>query len=189
MPNDPRGSTATGVSRQSERLLVVECRPGQARKLQQELASNGYVLASALGLEEALARLNQEKVSLILVAGAPPARSRRYPPEATDSSGTAEEADAYEVCRELRSHPKARHIPTLLVVPVWDAAALARGLEAGADYFLFTPYQEQDLWRTVRHALLNGRAPEPAGEKPGIEVIYQDRMHTLSASRGRLARL
>ena len=189
MPSDPRRCTAPRVPSQNERLLVVECRPGQARKLQQELASNGYFLASALGLEEALAKLNQEKVALILVSGAPPARSRRNLPEATNSPDAVGETDIYEACRVLRSHPKARHIPTLLVIPVWDDTALARGLQAGADYFLFAPYQEQDLLRNVRHALLNDRAPEPAGEKPGIEVIYQDRMHTLPASRGRLARV
>ncbi|MBI3894386.1 MAG: hybrid sensor histidine kinase/response regulator [Acidobacteria bacterium] len=189
MSDNHRKSISSRVPRQSERLLIVECKAGQARKLQQELASNGYLAASALGPEEAFQRLGEEKVSLILVVGARSLRSLRNLPEGTDSPSVVEDTDAYETCRVLRSDPKAKHVPISLVVPVWNAAALTRGLEAGAEYFLFTPYQEQDLLRSVRHALLNGHSPESAGGKPGVEVIYQDRMHTLSASRNRLAKL
>ena len=174
---------------QNERLLVVECKPGQARKLQQELASNGYISLLALGIENAIAILRRERVSLLIVVGIPSDRPRRGLSEVSDSLVALAETDAYEICRKIQSQFKATRIPTLLVVPAWDHTTLTRGLEAGADYFLFAPYEEHDLLRSVRHALLNGPPPEHGGGWPEIEVIYQDRVHALTASPGRLARV
>ncbi|MBI4460728.1 MAG: hypothetical protein HY648_11815, partial [Acidobacteria bacterium] len=176
------------VPNQSERIVVVECRAGQAAKLQRELASNGYLSVLAHGSEDAISILSRQRTALLIVMGTAPPQPRSTRSKFTDSLVDFAEIDAYENCYKLRSHPATRTIPILLVVPVWDHTILTKGLEAGADYFLFAPYQEQDLSRSVRHALLNGLAPEH-GRWPAIEVIYQDRTHILTASPSRLGRM
>jgi DNA-binding response OmpR family regulator len=81
----------------------------------------------------------------------------------------------------------------LLLASVWAEDVLARGLDAGADYFIFAPYQPQDLLRSIRNVLLNGPSKEAteAGEQgpAPVTVIYQDRLLRVSAGRERLGRL
>lgn len=183
---------------QGERILIVEIRRGQASRLQRALQSFGYNVYRTADLAQALELLSREKISLVLVtAVAGPRVSAAAPPGNVSVAGTIEQtalrpsavADGYELCRQLESSPQATRAPLLLVVSSCDPAALRRGLEAGADYFLFTPYHKSDLLRSVRNALLNGVPPEPLFVFPAVEVIHQDRMCTITAGRARLARL
>ena len=182
------------VSRLIERILIAELKRGLAASMQRELRSSGYMTAPTTSPARACELLSEEKVDLVVVVGEASSRVTEGL-EATDvppglhSQGTGQRvADVYQLCRMLRSDPQGKTIPILLVTSAWEEAALARGLESGADYFLFAPFQPQELLRCVQVALLNGASGDPAVEEAGIEVFHQDRMYTLTAGRARLAR-
>ena len=182
------------VSRRMERILIAELKRGLAAPMQRELRSGGYLTAQTTSPARALELLSEEKVDLMIVVGEASSRVTEGL-EATDalprlhSQGESQKgADAYQFCRILKSDPTGRTIPLLLVASAWEEVALAQGLESGADYFLFAPFQPQELLQCVQVALLNGASGDPVGEDAGIEVFHQDRMYTLTAGRARLAR-
>lgn len=198
------------MSEQGEQILLIESSQEQESALWRVLETSGYSLCSVSTASEALSVLSQEKPDLVIVAEAvePPSPSS-YSVQAGEeplfdtaadvaairgvargaARRAAHAADGYEICRAVKSAPAARLVPLLLVVSSREECALPRGLEAGADYLLFGPHQEQDVLRSVRNALLNGASPEATWVFPGVEVIHRDRVHTVTAGRGRLARL
>lgn len=196
---------------QAERILIVESKRGQSIRWQQELRSSGYVTVPTSSLTRALHLLAEEPATLMIVLGDAPARSagQRPAPHAEELEAAAASldhdlddpghtspsdppgqppADPFQLCAALKSDPRGKTIPLLLVAATCEEDALARGLEAGADYFLFAPFQLPELLRSIRTALLNGAPEEPSSAEPGIEVFQQDRAYTLTAGRARLAR-
>jgi signal transduction histidine kinase len=189
----------------------VESRRGQSIRWQRELRSSGYVTVPTSSLTRALRLLAEEPVALILVFGDTTARSAgqrsaAHAEEPVSAAASLNEepgyaghagpsgpvgqppADPFQLSAALKSDACGKAIPLLLVVPACEEDALARGLESGADYFLFAPFQPPALLRSVRTALLNGAPEEPSSAEPGIEVFQQDRAYTLTAGRARLAR-
>jgi DNA-binding response OmpR family regulator len=53
--------------------------------------------------------------------------------------------DGLEVCRRLRSDPRFRNVPLLLLSGQTDAATKRAGLEAGADDFVAKPFVPEEL--------------------------------------------
>ena len=192
---------ATG---QSERILIVESKRGQAVPWQRELRSRRYLTVLTGSLPRALHLLSEEPVSLMIVLGETSAspvalpsgrRSKGLETGASSDSGSSIAGppgqtitDPFQICRALKSDPRGKTLPLLLVASMGEDDALARGLESGADYFLFAPLQPQELLQSVRTALLNGAVEEPSAAEPGIEVFQQDRTYTLTVGRARLAR-
>lgn len=182
---------------QGEQILVLESKRGQASRLSRDLRSSGYETLLTTSPARALELLAGRKVNLVIVVDVLSARTARPSGAIIASAGSenvlgrneAGEPDVQKLCRLLKSDPAGQRIPLLLLVSVWEEAALARGLLGGADYIVFAPYQLPDLVRSVRNALLNGAAGESATEGPGVEIIYKDRMVTIPAGPQRLARL
>jgi signal transduction histidine kinase len=163
-----------------EKILLVGAKRTPLNRLRRELEDGAYRVLVALGSAEALSLLAQESINLIVVSAIPGKATSKGERESTATDG-------YQMCQQIRTWAEEKRTPVLLVASIWEPSILARGSETGADYFLFAPYQEQSLLRSVRSALLNGAAP-PVGEAPGIEVVHQDRMFTVGTSRERLAR-
>ncbi len=188
---------------QGEQILILESRRGQASRLSRDLRSSGYETLLTTSPLRALELLAGRKVNLVIVVAAASARSARSSGAAVagiaaagsenvggrNEAGESSESKVQKLCRLLKSDSSGKSIPLLLVVAIWEEAALTHGLLGGADYILFAPYQPPDLLRSVRNALLNGAAAESAAEGPGVEIIHRDRMVTITAGPGRLARL
>ncbi|MGH9786555.1 MAG: ATP-binding protein, partial [Terriglobia bacterium] len=196
---------------QPERILIVESKRNQSLRWQRELRSSGYLTVPASSLTRALRLLSGEPVTLMIVLGEAPGRSagHRSSPHAEAPEAAAEScdsdpagpdhtspsgppgpppADPFQLCAALKSDLRGRTIPLLLITSTCEEDSLARGLESGADYFLFAPFQLPELLQSVRTALLNGAMEEPSVAEPGIEVFQQDRAYTLTAGPARLAR-
>ena len=181
---------------QTGRVLIVEAKRGLSAQMQRTLRHVGYKLAATGSVTRALHLLSQQDVDLVIVAGsgatrvAGPKDSRRTTLSGVSGAETrpaeAGGDNSYELCRKLKSEPAGQDLPLLLVGPAWDKSAMLRGLEAGADYLLLSPYDSQNLLGVVRTALLNWVTAEPA--EPGMEMIYEDRTYTLPGERGRLGR-
>jgi len=180
-----------------ETILIASSDASQVNHLQRELRSSGYQLLTALAAEQASALLAGEIVQLAIViihhstehldkpglALAEPASGKLA------LAGPQEREEGYALCQAVKSAAEPRGVPVLLIGSVWARDIVAGALETGADYFLFAPYQEEDLQRAIRGALLNGPSPEPAQVLPGVEVIHRDRQFAVTAGRHRLARL
>ncbi len=58
--------------------------------------------------------------------------------------------DGFEVCRRLKSDPRTRHIPVVLVTALDGRRDRLTGLEAGADDFLTKPIDDVSLFARVK---------------------------------------
>src|SRR5690606_8843850 len=58
--------------------------------------------------------------------------------------------DGFEVCRRLKDDPRTSNIPVVIVTSLDGAEDKIRGLEAGADDFLFKPVSDLQLMSRVK---------------------------------------
>ena len=58
--------------------------------------------------------------------------------------------DGFEVCRRLRQHPVLAEVPIVMVTALNDRKSWMKGIEAGADDFVFKPFDSVEL-RTRVH--------------------------------------
>ncbi|HVE86405.1 MAG TPA: response regulator, partial [Myxococcales bacterium] len=59
----------------------------------------------------------------------------------------------YEVCERVRASGKFRHVPFILLTSVTDEESRVRGLESGADDYLYKPVRPRELIARVRSLL------------------------------------
>jgi putative two-component system response regulator len=127
-------------------ILVVEDEPGRHATLTPSLESAGYdVLTVADGSTALSAVAVRQPEAVLLGVGA------------TGSDGM-------ETLRRIRADPANHGVPVIVLTdlatgtdePVF--AAMAAGLDAGADDFLESPFEGRDLLTTIRDALRMRRA-------------------------------
>jgi two-component system, cell cycle response regulator len=59
--------------------------------------------------------------------------------------------DGFEVCRRLRTHPVLSQVPIVMVTALTDRFSWLKGIEAGADDFVFKPFDTVELRTRVRN--------------------------------------
>src|SRR5690606_5355413 len=102
--------------------------------------------------------------------------------------------DGYMLTSRLKSEPRWRGIPVLLVTSMSDPLDVIRGLQSGADGFVVKPYADDYLRERVRDVLANraggkGQGDEtvrasqarPADERD--EIVFNGQRHLVSATR------
>lgn len=149
-------------------VLAVDDEPEILRLLQQILETKRYRVVTARSGREALAKVRETMPDLVILDGMLP------------------EVHGFEICRQLKTSERFRHIPVILVSGVhtgWRFAADVKE-KYGADEFIEKPFEASDLLRRVE-TLLN-RAPaglSPASEaaarqhlKEGVVALKQDHL-------------
>jgi CheY-like chemotaxis protein len=149
-------------------VLAVDDEPEILRLLQQILETKRYRVVTARSGREALAKVRETMPDLVILDGMLP------------------EVHGFEICRQLKTSERFRHIPVILVSGVhtgWRFAADVKE-KYGADEFIEKPFESSDLLRRVE-TLLN-RAPaglSPASEaaarqhlKEGVVALKQDHL-------------
>jgi two-component system, OmpR family, phosphate regulon response regulator OmpR len=93
------------------------------------------------------------------------------------------DGDGLDFTRELRSNPRTRRLPLLMLTARGEPMDRILGLELGADDYLPKPFEPRELLARVK-ALLRRAAPEPAAD----EVLSFGRLEIdLGARQARLA--
>ena len=116
-------------------VLVVDDVAANVRVLAKILDSHGYVVDTASGGKEALAKIAANQPSIVLLDVMMP-----------DMSG-------YEVCRAVRADPVTIVLPVVLVTALDDGEERVKGIEAGADDFLTKPIRQHELLARLRSLL------------------------------------
>lgn len=146
-------------------ILVVEDSPTQAEQLTYILEQHGYRLSTVRNGREALALIG------------------RTPPTLVISDIVMPEMDGYELCRRIKQDDGLSNTPVILLTSLSDPADVVRGLEAGADSFIFKPYDEQYLLARVAYILANRHLREQESTQMGIEVFFAGRSFFITSDR------
>ncbi len=63
------------------------------------------------------------------------------------------EKDGYEICQELKASPQTRDIPVIMLTALALNQDRKRGLESGADGFIFKPFDPQVVMTEIARLL------------------------------------
>ena len=130
-------------------ILIVDDEPTARTLLRLILVRAGFRVVEATNGYEALDRLNETAVDLVLLDVMMPGMS------------------GIEVCEKIRADEKTAVIPVLLLSAKTDALSIRRGLLAGADQYLTKPISPDNLLSHLKRAL-NGLDGEPV---PPLGII------------------
>lgn len=136
-------------------VLVVEDEPAQREILTYNLEAEGFRVAQADNGEEALLLIAEETPDLIVLDWMLP------------------NVSGIEVCRRLKSKPKTKGVPIIMLSARSEEVDLVRGLETGADDYMVKPYSVVELMARVRTQLRRTR-PASVGEVLEFEDITLD---------------
>jgi DNA-binding response OmpR family regulator len=123
------------------KILVVDDHPQIVRLLQRELEAEAHEVHTAADGEEALLQIQQERPDLVVL------------------DITMPKKDGFAVLRELKSDPRTEAMIVILLTAVEDDAAITRGLEAGADWYLPKPFRPGEVAMLTRRFLDRVSAP------------------------------
>jgi putative two-component system response regulator len=120
-------------------ILVVDDQPCDRTLLEEVLQAQGFQVETAPDGQEALEKFPRVQPDLVLLDAMMP------------------NLNGYEVCRRLKTDPKTRLTPIVLVTSKTETSDRVRGLEVGADDILGKPVDRGELLARVR-SLLNLKA-------------------------------
>lgn len=164
----PSAQTRVPAVEEVQTILVVDDHEQVLRLIEQILAARKYRVITARGGREALAKVREAVPDMVITDGMLP------------------EVHGFEICRQLKTSERFRHIPVILMSGVhtgWRFAADVKE-KYGADEYLEKPFDTADFLRRVE-TLLN-RIPagvSPASEaaarqhlKEGVIALKQERL-------------
>lgn len=145
-------------------ILLAEDSPTQAEQLRYILEKRGYRVTVALNGREALNRVMQRPPALVLTDVVMP------------------EMDGYTLCAAIKSS-SANDVPVMLLTSLNDPADVIKGLEAGADSFVFKPYDERYLLARIDSLLANRHLSGSDSTQMGVEIFFAGRKFFITSNR------
>jgi len=116
-------------------ILVVDDQPQNIELLEAYLVPQGYEIVTATTGEEALRKLSDNQIDLILLDVLMPGM------------------DGFEVVRRIRQDTPHRLLPIILVTALRESEDRVKGIEAGCDDFVSKPFDKMELIARVRSLL------------------------------------
>ncbi|HEX6631365.1 MAG TPA: ATP-binding protein [Gemmatimonadaceae bacterium] len=147
------------------RVLIVEDSATQAAALAALLEEHGYATVTARDGEEALARVADTPVDLVLSDVVMPGLS------------------GYDVCRRIKTELGRRDLPVVLLTGLSDPMDIIRGLESGADNYITKPYERAHLLSRVRQVLDNRDVRRHAAAGEGVEITFLGARFNITADK------
>ena len=116
-------------------ILIVEDDPDILRILAHTLTNAGYQVISAAGGEDALQKIKEQKVDLVLTDLAMP------------------KVSGVEVIQQIKRDPETQHVPCIAVTSyVWDQIG-ATAREVGCDGYIPKPFNNRQLLHDIQKYL------------------------------------
>ena len=88
--------------------------------------------------------------------------------------------DGYRIVRRLRSNPKTRHIPVMMITAKTTEIDMVKGLDDGADDYIRKPFSVMELLSRVRALLRRTQEKEPEQLLVG-KILLDNERHTVVA--------
>ena len=174
--SSPAPPPRTPAVEETQTILVVDDDPAVLRMIEMLLESKRYRVITARAGREALAKVRDSMPDLIILDGMLP------------------EVHGFEICRQLKTSERFRHIPVVMVSAVhtgWRFAADVKQTYSADDY-VEKPFEAAELLRRVEALLSRTPAVAPASEaaarqqlKEGVIALKQDRFDDALAAFSR----
>ena len=121
--------------REKRKILIVDDEEPIILLLKTILNVYGYETGEVFVSKETFNKVETEKPDLIILDIAMP------------------EMDGYEVCRKLKSHETYKQIPIIMITALTLEQDRKMALEAGANGFIFKPFDPKDVVREIERLL------------------------------------
>ena len=85
--------------------------------------------------------------------------------------------DGYEICQRLKTDPRTKYIPVIILTGLDETINVVRGFESGADDYLAKPFDNPELFARIKAVLTRagkGLAIDPLTNLPGKHQIYEE---------------
>jgi len=145
----------------ASQILVVDDEEDLLELVRYNLAKEGFRVQGVASGEEALKAVRRQPPDLIVLDWMLPA------------------VDGLEVCRRLKSDPKTRDIPVVMLTAKGEESDMVKGLERGADDYIAKPFSPRVLAARVKALLRRKEARQQEEQETTIDV------HELSIHPGR----
>ncbi len=146
-------------------ILIVEDSPTQTKMLQFILEENGYIVSSANNGVKALESIRQNKPNLIITDIIMPVM------------------DGFALCKEVKSDPKLKSVPIMLLTSLSDPQDVIKGLQAGADNFLTKPYEDSFLIVCIQNIFANQEIRKNKPQDAEIEIVFAGERYFINSDR------
>jgi CheY-like chemotaxis protein len=139
------------------RILVVDDHPHIVRLLRRELEEAGHEVAVAATGEEALQRVRQEAMDLVVLDVMLPAMT------------------GLDVLRAMKSDPSTASVPVILLTARDHPSDISDGLQSGADWYMTKPFRQGEVAALVQRFHRAASDPVPAaGERKPLPLVEID---------------
>ena len=118
-----------------ERVLVVDDEEDLLELINYNLSKEGYRVMCVASGERAIKEAQTQLPDLIVLDLMLP------------------RVDGLEVCRQLKSDPKTKHIPVIMLTAKTQEADVVSGLELGADDYITKPFSPRVLVARIKAVL------------------------------------
>jgi DNA-binding response OmpR family regulator len=151
----------------TQTILAVDDDENVLRLMEMILQSKRYRVISARAGREALAKVRESVPDLVILDGMLP------------------EVHGFEICRQLKTSERFRHIPVIMVSAVHTGWRFAADVKEtyGADDYLEKPFEATDLLRRVEVLLNRTSSVAPVSEaaarqhlKDGVIALKQEKL-------------
>jgi DNA-binding response OmpR family regulator len=163
----PHAAVRVPAVEEVQTILAVDDDPAVLQLMEQVLQSRKYRVVTARGGREALTKVRETMPDLVVLDGMLP------------------EVHGFEICRQLKTSERFRHIPVIMISAIhtgWRFAADVKE-KYGADDYLEKPFEPVELLKRVESLLNRAPAVSPSSEaaarqqlKEGVVALKQERL-------------
>jgi phosphate regulon transcriptional regulator PhoB len=148
-----------------KKILIVDDEPDIVQLISYNLKKEGFHISTALDGEEALTKVREGHLDLIILDLMLPG------------------IHGMELCRILRNNPKTAHVPIIMLTARGEESDKIRGLETGADDYMTKPFSPKELLARVKAILRRSKERQTEDKTIRIGDLTID-TETFSVSKG-----